>query len=147
MSPRMPPPLILLAGLPLSLGACGGLTEPDRLAVSPVVISRDFVRDQEGVDVPFEIVNQSSGTVYLPGCGAQVMIVVEYQNAGRWTRYGGGACIAVLSMDPIPLAPDDSIASRVWIGGAGRFHLRVLLAQERSGPWALGRASADFQVH
>jgi hypothetical protein len=98
--------------------------------------------------VPFAVFNRGQPTLYLDACGGQVVAVVDVWEDSRWSQYGGGICLASVSMISVELPPGASHASQTAISEPGIYRLRVGVAQDpgATARWAVTASSNPFQI-
>ncbi|HEY0026226.1 MAG TPA: hypothetical protein VGB24_25265 [Longimicrobium sp.] len=114
-------PLILLAACSSPFGSSGPeltvRTEQEEYVANPI----SFVHA-----VWFTVTNEGDESIYLPRCGAQVIVAVDRREGGDWRQaYGGsGICPAIYESGPMEVRPGDSVRSAAGVG-VGRYRIRV----------------------
>jgi hypothetical protein len=121
----------------LALGSCD-LLGPDipKLGVEMDVTSFTGLPPDSIVTVAYRVTNHGSAPAYIAACGDHPVPGVDRLTSTSWQDYLGSACLANVSMAPLPLAPGQSIDALWSWNVIGTYRFRVYYGDGAGSPWA-----------
>jgi hypothetical protein len=139
----------LSAVLGLCLAACSEATGPGaglRVETAQSAYPLPGGPGISSLSVQFWVRNTGSETVALRRCGAAVTGELQRREAGTWVTVSSGICLADQDQSPLLLAPGEAAYGETALAEAGRYRIRVAVAEETGGEFSSYTVSRDFVV-
>lgn len=121
---------------------------PDSLAIRIQMDVTSYTRlpPINAAVVSFTVVNEGSAPAYVGACGGQPLPTVQRSTATGWEDHTGDACVAIVGMGPVPLAPGQSVAGTWRWDLPGTYRFRVYYSGTAAQGYSRTATGPDFEI-
>ena len=97
--------------------------------------------------VQYTVRNTGSTSVALPQCVDVIGELQRQEADGGWLTIASGPCATTLAIyAPLVLAPGEAASAQAYAGIAGRYRIRVDVAEDVGQPYSNHAVSPEFTV-
>jgi hypothetical protein len=96
--------------------------------------------------VPFSIRNRGATSIFVTRCDTRLTTAVERWDGQGWAGYAADICQAVYTSAPLELAPGVSAAANWSLHDAGKYRIRIGVADAAGSGVNRSLVSSEFEV-
>ena len=140
---------VLSAAVALLLAGCSASTGPSadlRVETTKSVYTLPGAGNPAAL-VEYSVRNTGSAPMALPQCGPTVGALQRREADGEWVTIASGPCAQALAIyAPLVLAPGEAAFGQAYAEVAGRYRIRVDVAEEVGKEFSDYALSSEFTV-